>query len=126
MRAFQRAVIAWAIDMFGVETDTLRERAARHLEEASEAAQAAGVQRHTAHAIVDRVWSRPAGNVRTEIGQSALTLVMLAEAGEVDLDDCLFDAWEKARELASTQNGRQKLRDSRDRKVRLGISGDLV
>lgn len=126
MRAFQRAVIAWAIDMFGVETDTLRERAARHLEEASEAAQAAGVQRHTSHAIVDRVWSRPPGNVRTEIGQSALTLVMLAEAGEVDLDDCLFDAWEKARELASTQNGRQTLRDSRDRKVRLGISGDLV
>lgn len=126
MRAFQREVIAWAIDMFGVETDTVRERAARHLEEASEAAQAAGVQRHTAHAVVDRVWSRPPGNVRTEIGQSALTLAMLAEASNVAADDCLLEAWNAARELASTQNGRQTLRDSRDRKVRLGISGDLV
>ncbi len=73
-----KELLAWAVDMFGqIATDRL-ERAARFIEEALELVHAENMPRDTVERIVDRVYSRPRGDVAKEIGQAAATLECLA------------------------------------------------
>jgi NTP pyrophosphatase (non-canonical NTP hydrolase) len=68
----------WAKETFG--------DVARFLEEAVELAHAIGIEKIIAAAIVERVHSRPAGDVPKEIGQSLATLELLAKAIGIDAD----------------------------------------
>lgn len=70
--------LEWARDMFGEIAGNPQERALRFVEEAVELAQAMELDRAKMTAIVDRVWSRQAGDVSREIGQCRVTLDLLA------------------------------------------------
>lgn len=76
----QSDLLAWCVSTFGAQMalDPL-ERAARLVEEAIEVAQAAGLGLGAVRNIACRVYHRPAGELRQEIGGCAFTLAALAE-----------------------------------------------
>lgn len=81
--------LAWAVDTFGPVALNRDERAARFIEEALELAHAESIQKATVLSIVERVYARPAGELRKEIGQAAATLECLAEnVGISAADEC--------------------------------------
>jgi hypothetical protein len=73
------AFLAWAVDTFGPVAKLRSERLMRFLEEAVELAHADHMERSTLDAIANRVYSRPRGDARKEIGQAQATLETLAE-----------------------------------------------
>lgn len=75
----QKRVIAWAWATFGDIALNRDERAARLVEEAIEVCQAESVAQDVVHRLVDRVYSRPVGDLGREIGGVAMTLAALAE-----------------------------------------------
>jgi NTP pyrophosphatase (non-canonical NTP hydrolase) len=79
-----RAVLAWAVEMFGPVAANWDERAARFLEEAIELAQAEKLPFDVVRKIVDRVYARPAGDTQREVGQAMMTLECLAENLDID------------------------------------------
>lgn len=84
---FQARAVAWVKLAFGTGPQECRaERAHRFLEEALEVVQAAGCTREEAQQLVDYVYSRPAGELRQEIGGAALTLAILAAAHDLDIE----------------------------------------
>ena len=76
--------LEWAHKTFGDIALDPKERGMRFLEEAVELSHALGIEAATATAIVDRVYSRPAGGVPREVGQSMATLELLAKAIKID------------------------------------------
>lgn len=72
--------LKWAVDMFGPIAMDQRERTMRFLEEAIELAHALKLDRNTVQAIVARVYGRSPGYIPREIGQSLMTLEVLAQA----------------------------------------------
>lgn len=58
----------WVTECFGADAMQPAERAARLLEEATEVAQACGLHQTYAIAIVQKTYSRPAGQVHQELG----------------------------------------------------------
>lgn len=81
-----RRALAWAVEIFGACAIDLRERALRFIEEAVELVHAIGLPRETLDKVIDRIYSKPLGNVPREIGQAALTLELLAEVCDVSAD----------------------------------------
>lgn len=86
-----RQILDWAIATFGPvfgrdEIASKEERALRFLEEALETVHAAGLSREQVAGMVERVWSRPAGELPQEIGSALMCLEALAEAAGVDAD----------------------------------------
>lgn len=75
----QRKVLAWAVDNFGWIAKNRDERAVRLAEEAIEVAQAEGVPLDVVMTVAQRVYSRPVGDLKREIGGVAITLDALAE-----------------------------------------------
>lgn len=61
-------------------------RPLRLLEEATEAAQAAGVGHAQAGSLLDHVYGRPVGDVAHEIGACGIALLALAESVGIDAD----------------------------------------
>lgn len=95
----QQAIACWCAAAFGFAAATsLPQRGIRLLEEACEAAQAAGVNTEMAHKLVDYVWSRPVGELKQEIGGVGVTLLALAAAVRTSADEC--EAAEVMRVLA--------------------------
>lgn len=85
----QERVGAWARQAFGLEEATsVVHRGLRMLEEAIEAAQAAGVDRAQAHKLLDFVYDRPVGELGQELGGIGITVLALAEAAGLDADGC--------------------------------------
>jgi NTP pyrophosphatase (non-canonical NTP hydrolase) len=85
--ARQAAISLWARACFGDEEAlSVPQRGLRLLEEAIEAAQAAGVDAETAKHLVDFVYSRPVGEVAQELGGVAVCVLALAEAAGVDAE----------------------------------------
>lgn len=83
----QAVVVAWARRCFGkAQAEGLPQRGIRMLEEAVEAAQAAGVTETMALQMVRYVYSRPKGELAQEIGGVGIALLCLAEAAGVDAD----------------------------------------
>lgn len=82
----QSDLLAWCVSTFGAQTAlSPLERAARLVEEAIEVAQAAGLQRYQAMLTLHRVYDRPAGELRQEIGGCAFTLAALAEVAGLNV-----------------------------------------
>ena len=75
----QRKVLAWAVENFGFIAKNRDERAVRLAEEAIELAQVEGVPLDVVMLVAQRVYSRPVGELRREIGGVAITLDALAE-----------------------------------------------
>jgi len=75
----QSEVLSWAVSTFGPIALDRRERAARLLEECIELAQAEGLSSELVSRIAERVYSRPAGDVKRELAQVAMTLDASAE-----------------------------------------------
>lgn len=90
--------LRWAHETFGDIALHPRERTLRFVEEAIELGQAADLDSETISAIVARVYSRPPGGLRREIGQCLATLETLAAAVGVDADQEATD------ELARVQD----------------------
>lgn len=95
----QQRVAEWAIAAFGeAHVQSLPQRGIRLLEEAIEAAQAAGCGRKMCQKLVDYVFDRPAGELKQEIGGVGLTLLALSYAADISADDA--EAAELERVLA--------------------------
>lgn len=75
----QKAVMKWAVSTFGPVAEMPVERAMRLVEEAIEICQCYAVDKSAIVRIVDRVYSRPCGELHQEIGGVAITLDALAE-----------------------------------------------
>lgn len=71
--------LRWAVQMFGSVVYDRQERAARLLEEALELAHSQRLDPRIASALLNRVYSRPVGDVAEEIGQVQLALDILSE-----------------------------------------------
>jgi hypothetical protein len=85
----QWRVGTWCIAAFGQEEATnLPQRGLRLLEEAAETAQATGVPRDKATAIINYVYDRPPGSTAQELGGVQLCCLALAEAAQLDADEC--------------------------------------
>lgn len=83
----QDIVAAWCAAAFGKEQATsLPQRGLRLLEEAVEAAQAAGVPLDKAQHVVSYVYGRPVGDLPQELGGVGVTLLALAEAAGYSAD----------------------------------------
>ncbi|CAM2163286.1 hypothetical protein BC2230_120122 [Burkholderia cepacia] len=84
--AFQVRVQRWMLTCFGTEISADRdERNDRFFEEAGELAQALGMTREEAHALVDYTWSRPVGEACQEVGGVMVTLAALCSANDLDM-----------------------------------------
>lgn len=90
----QRTVSRWCAACFGRdEATSVPQRGMRLVEEAIEAAQAAGVPRDKVLQMVDHVYGREPGELHQELGGVGVTLLALAEAAQLSADEC------EAREL---------------------------
>lgn len=105
----QRLTYEWLRVCFpDTVAEHLPERGTRHLEEATEVAQACGVDRAMAHRIVDYVFDRPVGELVQEIGGSALTLAALAAVAGTDIEACWGTELERV--IGMTEKIREKQR----------------
>lgn len=79
-------LISWAVETFGTLAMDPIERTMRFFEEAIELAHTMGLSREKVDALVDRVFSRPAGEEGQEIAQTTLCLEALAACRGVDIN----------------------------------------
>jgi hypothetical protein len=87
-RTFQVRVAEWLVACFGGGVALERDdRLHRFLEEALELAQASGCAKDEAVQLVNYVFSRPSGNLVSEVGGVMVTLAGLCEASGVDLEE---------------------------------------
>lgn len=86
----RQAIIGnWCCAAFGVaEATSIPQRGIRLLEEAAELAQACGVDREMAHALLDYVWARPVGQIKQEAGGVGITLLALCSAARLSAEVC--------------------------------------
>jgi len=89
----QTAVLKWANESFGDVACNRDERAARLVEEAIELGQTEGLTEDIATRILNRVYDRPPGELRREIGGVGITLEALSENAGVSLEDCVQEEW---------------------------------
>ena len=85
----QRLVTDWCRRAFGAESQEDRgKRVLRFLEEAIELYQAEGGDPDQARALLDRVYARPAGDPRGEVGGVQVTLLSYCSAAGLCADEC--------------------------------------
>jgi hypothetical protein len=70
-------ILDWAVKAFGPVAKNRDERAIRFAEEAIEVGQTEGVTKEQMLMLVERVYSRPIGDIRQEIGGAMFTLEAL-------------------------------------------------
>lgn len=78
--------LQWAEETFGSIALDRHERLLRFIEEAIELSHAVGIPPETIAAIVERVYSRPVGDMRQEVGQVQATFECLTRVLGVDAD----------------------------------------
>lgn len=90
-----RIFLDWAVRMFGPVALDRRERLARFMEEAIELAHAEAMPPAMIAKIIDRVYSRPAGDTPKEVGQAQATLECFAESIGLSSDVEAQKEWER-------------------------------
>lgn len=95
--------LAWARNTFGPVALVRGERLMRFIEEATELAHADGMERSTLNAIADRVYSRPAGEVRKEIGQAQACLETYAESIGESSDYLAEKEWRRVQKIPQAE-----------------------
>lgn len=84
----QARIALWVRAAFGEEqAASLPHRGIRMMEEAIELAQAAGTDKAMIHKLVDYVYDRPVGEIGQEFGGLSVTMLALANAAGLDLDE---------------------------------------
>lgn len=109
--------LQWAVEMFGRVALDHTERVDRFIEEAAELAQASGMPRRKFDAILDRVYSRPAGKLDKEIGQAQATLEVMAENIGLSSDELAEREFTRVRSIPKEEWQRRH-----SAKVALGIA----
>ncbi|WP_062223199.1 hypothetical protein [Aureimonas sp. D3] len=85
--SFQNRVAAWTEECFGREISSDKvERNDRFIEEALEFAQSTGYTADRAHALVQYVFGRPAGDPGQEVGGVMVTLAAACNAHGLDIE----------------------------------------
>jgi hypothetical protein len=111
--------LQWARETFGEIALDPKERALRFVEEAIELAHALNMPASVVAAIATRVYSRPPGQLRQEMGQCQATFELLARVVGIDPDA------EATAELARVKSIPKEEWDRRHAaKVALGIATD--
>lgn len=110
-------VLRWAHKTFGDIALRRDERAMRFVEEAIELVHAEGLPADTVRKIIDRVYARPAGDVRKEIGQAQLTLDCLAQNIGIGTYPESLREWERIKAIPKEEWDRRH-----SAKVALGIA----
>lgn len=83
----QHHIFEWCAAAFGMDHATSTEqRGLRLVEEAAEAAQAAGCNPETLRKIIDYVYSRPAGELQQELGGVGLCVLAMAASARFSAD----------------------------------------
>ena len=113
-----RLFLEWAVKMFGPVAMDHDERLARFVEEAVELAHAGFMSADKLQAIVQRVYSRPAGTIRKEVGQSQATLECYAECMGLSAEQEAEREWQRVQEIPQDEWQRRHAA-----KVALGIAG---
>lgn len=108
---YQSDVRDWITACFGTEIrDDRVERNHRFLEEALELVQSCEMSRDEAHALVDFVFDRPAGEIAQEVGGVMNTLAALCCAQRIELGHAaraeLERVWEKIDEVRARRAGK--------------------
>lgn len=80
----QSTILNWAVTNFGEVAKNPVERGLRLVEEALEVGQSSSVPKERVLALVERVYSRPVGDLAQEIGGTGMTLDALAELAGID------------------------------------------
>lgn len=93
----------WAVETFGAIALDRQERAKRLLEEAMELAQAEGVPDLVVHRIEARVYSRPPGDTKREIGQTMSTLAVLAANLGINAVEAFYEEFDRVRNIPKTE-----------------------
>lgn len=88
------------------------DRANRFVEEALELVQAIGITKESIRLQLDRVYSRPVGEVKQEIGGTILTLSLIASSQDLLMDDC----WSAAIEDGYARQAKIRAKDAAKRK----------
>jgi NTP pyrophosphatase (non-canonical NTP hydrolase) len=92
LKLLSRIVWDWGVRCFGLAHMTNHEvRALRATEEMIELNQALGVDPAKLHLLIDIVYSRQRGTIHQEFGGVMVTLLVLAEGIEADIEICLED-----------------------------------
>jgi NTP pyrophosphatase (non-canonical NTP hydrolase) len=103
----EKLSLAWAVSTFG---ETLarskRERAVRLVEEAIELAQSSGVPKGAITDTLTQVYSKPAGDLRQEVGGVIVTLASLCGLHGFKIDECFEQ--EFARCIVNVEKIREK------------------
>lgn len=108
----QKRLREWGAAAFGeAHVSSPPQRAVRFLEEAIELYQSCGADPEMAHKLIDYVFSRPVGELRSEFGGVGVTVLMLAEACDLSAAEC--EAAEMERVLSKgaahfTERNREK------------------
>lgn len=111
------AALKWAVKTFGSIALNPQERALRFIEEAIELVDAVGLPQVSVESVMRRVYNRPQGVLNKEVGQSMLTLQLLAEVFSIDAHDECVD------EFLRVQSVPQEEWDRRHKaKVDIGIA----
>lgn len=83
----QNMMVRWGIDAFGLaQMENIEQRGLRMVEEAIEAAQAAGCEHKMLHKLIDYIYDRPVGNLKQELGGVQVCVAVLANAAGFSAD----------------------------------------
>jgi NTP pyrophosphatase (non-canonical NTP hydrolase) len=94
------------------------ERSQRFLEEAVELVQTAGMSREQAHTMIDYVFGRPTEkDVSKELGGAAVTLLVLSEALDVDLETAVLRDFRRIEANATAMREKHLLKPAEIRSV---------
>lgn len=104
----QRLVTNWCETIFGAESARdPGKRVLRFLEEALELFQAEGGDMEKASALLERVYSRPAGNPRQEVGGVSVTLLSYCSAAGLSADQCELEEINRVLDRPATEARRR-------------------
>jgi len=117
----QKRVAAWVTATFGPDYQgTLSHRGLRLLEEAIELYQACAGDAHTAHLLIDHIFTKLPGKVHQEIGGVGTTLLSLAECAGISADQAEALELDRMLELPP---GYFKKRDREKREAGFDLTG---
>lgn len=119
MRNWQGMIGKWVVKTFGQESMNQRERSLRFIEEAIELVQTQGITKDDINKVMDRVYLKPVGDLKQEVGGSFVTLLALCEHQQVDAYECLKAEWERIREPDDLLQA--KLKASQESKLEAGL-----
>lgn len=112
----QEQIKMWVVTRLGSEAMRCHERGLRSSEENAELVQAFGVTREEAHRIIDRVFNKPVGDIKQELGGAMLTLLACAESAGCNLGMAAQDELDRIFLLPM-----EKFRSRQDQNVKDGI-----